>query len=168
MTTIKSSRAVHSTPRHGLTRLRLALYLAALVLWGLAKIASAQVTGQVVQQFFVPFPEADFKTSLQAIAAANAVSNQILTTVSIVVGTTNTIIVYDHWEDGYENDLNNPTQTSTQIWGDGNTNTSRPRLPQQHPAAGRGHYPDERGDAAAQSVGRSSTTGATASARPGR
>src|ERR1035438_411943 len=106
MTTIKSSSAVLSTPRHGLTWSRLTLYLMTLVLWGLAKSASAQVTGQIVQQFFVPFPEADFKTSLQAIAAANAVSNQILTTVSIVVGTSNTIIVYDHWEDGYENDLN--------------------------------------------------------------
>ena len=109
-------------PRHGLARLRLALFLATMVWWGLVKIASAQVTGQIVQQFFVPFPETDFKTSLQAIAAANAVSNQILTTVSIVVGTTNTIIVYDHWEDGYENDLNNPMQPSTLIWGDGNTN----------------------------------------------
>src|ERR1017187_4510879 len=129
MTTIKSSSAVHSTPRHGLTRLRLALYLAALVLLGLAKIASAQVTGQIVQQFFVPFPETDFKTSLQAIAAANAVSNQILTTVSIVVGTSNTIIVYDHWEDGYENDLNHPVQTNTLVWGDGNTNTPAPGYP---------------------------------------
>jgi hypothetical protein len=109
-----------------LTRLSLALFLATLALWGLARSASAQVTGQIVQQFFVPFPEADFKTSLQAIAAANAVSNQILTTVSIVVGTSNTIIVYDHWEDGYENDLNNPTQPSTQIWGNGNTNGAPP------------------------------------------
>ena len=39
-----------------------------------------------------------------------------------MVGTTNTVIVYDHWEDGYENDLANPTQPSTLIWGDGNTN----------------------------------------------
>ena len=49
-----------------------------------------------------------------------------MTTISIVVGTSNTIIVYDHWEDGYENDLNNPTQPSTQIWGDGNTNHGPP------------------------------------------
>ena len=96
--------------------------LATLVLWGLIKITSAQVTGQVVQQFFVPFPETDFKTSLQAIATGTTVTTNIQTVVAIVVGTTNTIIVYDHWEDGYENDLNNPVQASTQIWGDGNTN----------------------------------------------
>jgi hypothetical protein len=89
---------------------------------GLARIANAQVTGQVVQQFFVPFPETDFKTSLQAIAIGTTVTTNLETIVSIVVGATNTIIVYDHWEDGYENDLNNPVQASTQIWGDGNTN----------------------------------------------
>jgi uncharacterized repeat protein (TIGR01451 family) len=102
-------------------------------LWGLVTTASGQVTGQIVQQFFVPFPEADFKTSLQAIAAGNptgnGISNQIMTTISIVVGTSNTIIVYDHWEDGYENDLNNPTQPSTLIWGNGNTNTPAPGYP---------------------------------------
>ena len=49
-----------------------------------------------------------------------------MTTISIVVGTSNTIIVYDHWEDGYENDLANPTQPSTLIWGDGNTNKAPP------------------------------------------
>ena len=103
--------------------------LGALLLWGLVTTTSGQVTGQIVQQFFVPFPETDFKTSLQAIAAGNAVSNQIMTTVSIVVGTTNTIIVYDHWEDGYENDLSHPVQASTLIWGDGNTNTPAPGYP---------------------------------------
>ena len=29
-------------------------------------------------------------------------------------------IVWDHWEDGYELNPLNPTQASTQIWGDGN------------------------------------------------
>uniref|UniRef100_A0A7S1Z7V7 Uncharacterized protein n=1 Tax=Trieres chinensis TaxID=1514140 RepID=A0A7S1Z7V7_TRICV len=31
-----------------------------------------------------------------------------------------TVIWYDHWEDGYETDLANPSQSSTQVWGDGN------------------------------------------------
>ena len=30
------------------------------------------------------------------------------------------IITYDQWEDGYEADLANPTQATTQVWGDGN------------------------------------------------
>ena len=122
MTTNKCSNGVHVKSCFGLTRVRTALALATFISWGLVRIASGQVTGQIVQQFYLPFPETDFKTSLQAIAAGNAVSNQIMTTVAIVVGTTNTIIVYDHWEDGYENDLAKPTQPTTQIWGDGNTN----------------------------------------------
>ena len=61
----------------GANGIKLALVLVSLATLGLVRIASAQVTGQIVQQFYVPFPEADFKTSLQAIAAANAVSNQI-------------------------------------------------------------------------------------------
>ena len=31
-----------------------------------------------------------------------------------------TIIYYNHWEDGYEADINNPIQSTTQIWGDSN------------------------------------------------
>ena len=118
----KCSKTTCTESRLGSARLRSVLALAILVLWALAKTASAQVNGQIVQQFYVPFPETDFKTSVQSIASGTTVSNQIMTTIAIVVGTSNTIIVYDHWEDGYENDLAKPTQPSTQIWGDGNTN----------------------------------------------
>ena len=122
MTKIKSSRTVLTTPRHGLTRLTRAVFVAALGLWGLASGPGVQATQSIVQQFFVPFPETDFKASLQAIATGTTVTTNIQTVVSIVVGATNTVIVYDHWEDGYENDLANPVKASTQIWGDGNTN----------------------------------------------
>ena len=40
--------------------------------------------------------------------------------VSVVTGTSGTKVVYDHWEDGYEIDLHGPSQSTTQIWGDGN------------------------------------------------
>ena len=69
MTTNKNGSGVLVQSRLGWTRIRAALALTIVVAWGLVKIASAQVTGQIVQQFYVPFPEADFKTSLQAIAA---------------------------------------------------------------------------------------------------
>ncbi len=32
---------------------------------------------------------------------------------------TATVIYYDHWEDGYEADINFPTQNTTEVWGDG-------------------------------------------------
>src|SRR5262249_35911910 len=59
------------------------------------------------------------QTSLQAIAGSDSAGTNVQTVLSIVVGTTNTVLIYDHWEDGYENDLNNPVQSTTQIWGDG-------------------------------------------------
>ncbi|MCX6873530.1 MAG: carboxypeptidase regulatory-like domain-containing protein [Verrucomicrobia bacterium] len=79
------------------------------------------------QTFFVPFPETDLQTSLKAInTSGTAVGNQIKSTISIVVPTAGTIIVFDQWEDGYEADLANPTQTNTQIWGDGNPAHGQP------------------------------------------
>ena len=79
------------------------------------------------QTFFVPFPETDLQTSLKAIdTTGTAVGNQIKSTISIVVPTAGTIIVYDHWEDGYEADPANPVQSSTQIWGDGNPAHGQP------------------------------------------
>ncbi len=92
-----------------------------------ACVATAAALPAVRQTFFVPFPEADFQTSLKAIdTTGTAVGNQIKSTISIVVPTAGTIIVYDHWEDGYEADPSNPTQSSTQIWGDGNPAHGQP------------------------------------------
>ncbi|MGH9334060.1 MAG: hypothetical protein ACRD21_09950, partial [Vicinamibacteria bacterium] len=37
-----------------------------------------------------------------------------------------TLIYYDHWEDGYEADLANPVQASSQVWGDSNAANGAP------------------------------------------
>ncbi len=71
----------------------------------------------VAQIFYLPLPEADIQTSLKAINAA--VTGAIKTTIALSATSNGTVIVYDHWEDGYETDLSNPTQSTTQIWGDG-------------------------------------------------
>ncbi len=46
-------------------------------------------------------------------------------TLDFTVGITNAgagaVMFYDHWEDGYEADITNPVQASTQVWGDGDT-----------------------------------------------
>ncbi|MCA9211543.1 MAG: DUF4347 domain-containing protein, partial [Planctomycetales bacterium] len=47
------------------------------------------------------------------------VTQQIQTTIGIVANNDSTIIYYDHHEDGYEADLGNPVQSTTEIWGDG-------------------------------------------------
>lgn len=85
--------------------------------WGPANIA---------QTFFIPIKESDERTSLAAVGGSG-VGTTLTTIISTVVTSNGTIIVYDHWEDGYETDINFPTQATTQIWGDGNlTNGSAP------------------------------------------
>ena len=88
----------------------------------LALTTAFSARGQsVIQEFFVPMPEAQLQTSLNAIdTAGTKVGNTIKVVIALVTGATNTIIKYDQWKDGCENDLNNPTQPTTQIWGDGN------------------------------------------------
>ncbi len=47
-------------------------------------------------------------------------AGQICSTVSLVATADYQVIYYDHWEDGYEADLLNPTQATTVVYGDGN------------------------------------------------
>lgn len=53
-------------------------------------------------------------------AINSAASSPIVSITSIAISSDNTIIWYDHHEDGFENDVLNPSPTSsTEIWGDG-------------------------------------------------
>ena len=63
-------------------------------------------------------PEQQIYTANNAIISGTG--STIASTFSIVVTGNGTVIYYDQWEDGYETDLGNPTQPTTQIWGDGN------------------------------------------------
>ncbi|WP_165733994.1 tandem-95 repeat protein [Polaribacter sp. 20A6] len=73
--------------------------------------------------FYLPFPEDTnmLRESLLSAANTNAMntSSKVRTILSIKFPYPNTTLTYDHWEDGYETDLNIPTQSSTIIWGDG-------------------------------------------------
>jgi uncharacterized repeat protein (TIGR01451 family) len=74
-----------------------------------------------IQFFYVPMPEADTRAALVAIApATTTVSNNMTSIIALTATQDNTIIYYDHWEDGYEANLDNIVQSTTQIWGDGN------------------------------------------------
>jgi uncharacterized repeat protein (TIGR01451 family) len=72
----------------------------------------------LVQDFYLPMPEAQISQANSTIVSGTA--GAISSTFSIVVTGDGTVIYYDQWEDGYEVDLGNPTQPTTQIWGDGN------------------------------------------------
>lgn len=75
------------------------------------------------QVYYLPFPEQDAFTALVASSQASMLpmpSNTIRTVISIKIPYPGMTLVWDHWEDGYEADPDKPTQTTTQVWGDGN------------------------------------------------
>ncbi len=49
----------------------------------------------------------------------DGIPGQICSTISLIATADHQVIIYDHWEDGYERDLRNPTQATTEIYGDG-------------------------------------------------
>ncbi len=93
---------------------------------GVLLIAGAQGAraDAIVQEFFVPMPEVQIRQGFLKLAPS--VGATLDSVISIVTPVPGTKIVYDHWEDGYEIDLNNPAQITTEIWGDGNDANGKP------------------------------------------
>ncbi len=96
-----------------------------------AQLTQAQIDGLT---YFIPLNTDDLNDMYDLASNEEASSNTcttpgddniedqpITTTIVIAVERSNSIIYYDHWEDGYEADLTSPTQATTQVWGDGNT-----------------------------------------------
>ncbi len=84
--------------------------------------ALALVNSPPIQLFFVPLPDDQVHTALNAMMLnqGRPLGNTMHSIVSIVATLDGTVIYYDHWEDGYEVDLLHPVQSTTEIWGDGN------------------------------------------------
>ena len=85
----------------------------------------------VVQEYHIPFPEDQVFASLSTIFPGNSSNSScnsgvpspdepINSYVSVSVFIDNSIIYFDHWEDDFETQVSNPTQATSQIWGDGN------------------------------------------------
>ncbi|MES2773048.1 MAG: Ig-like domain-containing protein, partial [Bacteroidota bacterium] len=82
--------------------------------------------------YYLPFPEnnTQLRQSLLSAASANNLSTNARTIVSIAIPYPGTIIRYDHWEDGYEADIENSNQSTTLVWGDADlTNGVAPGYP---------------------------------------
>ena len=70
--------------------------------------------------YYLPFPAENLYDALRgAISCPGNLGNILRTVISIKVPYPGITIIYDHWEDGYENDLQNPIQGTTEVWGDG-------------------------------------------------
>ena len=89
-----------------------------LAILGLSLSVIASRGAVLVQDFYLPMPEQQIYQANSAIVRGTG--STISSTFSIVVTGNGTVIYYDQWEDGYETDLNNPAQSTTRIWGDGN------------------------------------------------
>ena len=81
------------------------------------------------QLFYVPFPEDNQLAGFLSITTGNGTTqatDPLAIFVTFSAATDNTVIYYDHWEDGYEKDITNPVQSTTAIFGDGNPSNGYP------------------------------------------
>ncbi len=94
------------------------------------------------QTYYIPLPETQLRESLDAIFNPGAVppGYDVMSVISIVpvvdssLVPDSTVIYYDHWEDGYEGDIESPVQATTEVWGDGNpANGAPPGFPTDPP-----------------------------------
>lgn len=79
------------------------------------------------QYYFVPLKEDTVHLALRTIDNfGGGIGSTIRSIISIAGGVSNTWVYYDQWEDGYEGRVTQPTQSTTQIWGDLNPSNGIP------------------------------------------
>ncbi|MFN8051380.1 MAG: SdrD B-like domain-containing protein [Acidimicrobiales bacterium] len=116
------SRTLASTPAPRRRRLGAALAAVAVVAGAtVAVVSDAPLAGAgpaPVVTGYVPLPADETQAVMESVNAGAD------TTLDFTVGITNAgdgaIMYYDHWEDGFEADISNPVQSTTEVWGDGN------------------------------------------------
>ena len=77
---------------------------------------NGQQVDSIIQTFFIPLPEEDLLFQSFDLIKRRA-DAPIRTLISIAIAADNTMIFYDHWEDGY---------VTTEIWGDGDVSNGAP------------------------------------------
>jgi len=78
-----------------------------------------------IQVFYIPVPEDQLLAEMQTLAPAMT-DTTVRTTIGITIAGNGTFLYYDQWEDGYEVDIANPVQATTQTWGDSNLANGAP------------------------------------------
>ncbi|OWY60413.1 hypothetical protein B7486_69315, partial [cyanobacterium TDX16] len=68
---------------------------------------------------YVPLPADDFMSYLENVRSST--DDTVDFTVGVTNAATGSVMYYDHWEDGFEADLANPTQSTTLVFGDNDT-----------------------------------------------
>ncbi|MEM1334369.1 MAG: DUF11 domain-containing protein, partial [Actinomycetota bacterium] len=67
---------------------------------------------------YVPFEDEQVSAGLESIYGPGRSWTSVTTTIDITSAADDSVIYWDHWEDGYEADIANPVQSTTQVWGD--------------------------------------------------
>jgi hypothetical protein len=87
--------------------------------------------------YYLPYPSDEAYTALAASASNSIPSNNLRSVVSLKIPYPTTVVIWDHWEDGYEANIRDVAQSSTQIWGDGRlSNGFAPGFPEDIIPAG--------------------------------
>lgn len=88
-----------------------------------------------VQTYYVPLPEDQALTTIQTIFPGSsacgltgvpAAVNPAWVYISVSIVADDTVIYFDQWEDGYETRVNDPQQSTTEVWGDNDDTNGRP------------------------------------------
>ncbi|MCB2223439.1 MAG: DUF11 domain-containing protein, partial [Actinobacteria bacterium] len=137
---LRRSRAFHAV---------LAILLLMGVITGLSDLSTrfARASMSIAQTYYTPFEAQQFVDVLRGISGdPGCCSTSVQSTVSVTSGAGGNIVVYDHFEDGYEEDPFDPVQGSTVTLsldaGDVWTQTST--VPIDQPGRGAGNYYDGR------------------------
>ena len=104
-------------------------YLAMILLSAaLSVVATPAARADAAAQFyFVPLKEDTVHLALRSIDNFGGnIGSTLRSVISIAGGVSNTVIYYDQWEDGYESNTTQPTQSTTQVWGDNNPANGTP------------------------------------------
>lgn len=114
--------AGHSTRTPRRTRriaaIAVAVQLAAMVTLVVGTATPASAGPPTAMTGYVPLPADMMQGAFESINAA--ADSTLDYTVGITNASDGATITYDHWEDGYEADISNPVQATTEVWGDGN------------------------------------------------
>ena len=115
---------------HRATRRGIVLAAVALIAAGVpfqlpgSQLPAAEAGPPPVERYLVPIPEEDIRAG--ALALYDSTGDDIRTVISITGAVDGTLVYYDHWEDGFEVDLANPVQASSEVWGDGDVSNGAP------------------------------------------
>ena len=91
------------------------LFILALILTGAANIHAAAPAGY--SQYYIPGPEEQMLELFESIGSGSQ-GTLMHSIITVTVWSDNTVIYYDHWENGYGFDPDNPATTADEIYFD--------------------------------------------------